>query len=572
VEPNTAVVRHMADTIRHRGPDDSGDFSVASQAWGINLAMRRLAIIDREGGKQPVHAGKVDLVYNGEFYSHRRVRQELQRQGVSFRTECDTEVVARLWDAEGPDCLEKLDGMFALALWDRSRKSLYLVRDRIGKKPLFFWWDEAHNLLVFGSEIKALLAHPHVPREVNPEALYHYLSLQYVPEPLTAYRGIQCVPPGGMVTYKPADGTLEVSSWYELQPREAGEITPADVKGVVTEAILARLEAEVPLGVYLSGGIDSSILAAVIRATGRELHTFSMGFVEDAYNELPLARQTAQRLGTIHHEAIVALPSLPVMAERIVAQYDQPFGDCSAIPTMLLAQESKKYITVALTGDGGDEAFGGYERYWVTKPEQGIIGYLQWLTPIPFGARDRLLDPGFLKSLAHIPHTRGWLVREALTYPGQDLLNQCMWLDVRTYLRNDIIPKMERASMAASVEARCPFLDHRVLELAFGIPSSQKVEGSVGKLILKDAFRDLLPLSVLLRPKRGFSVPISEWFRAEVGRQMLTAMVTDPNWPWGLFHGANIGALLEAHLSGKANLGHAVWMIYMLHAWLKRNF
>lgn len=567
----------MMDTISHRGPDDSGTFSLAGTDWAVNLGMRRLSIIDRAGGHQPVHRGRASVICNGEIYNHRKLRHNLTQASGPFKTTCDTECVARAWDAYGANCLPMLDGMFAFAVWDRNAKALYLVRDRIGKKPLFYHWDAGRNLLVFGSEIKAILAHPHVKKEINPEGLFHYLSLQYVPEPMTAFKGIQCVPPGGMVMYQPEKGTLGVLPWYELKPQCAtpgtpSEVTPECVLSVVSEAIGARLESEVPLGVYLSGGIDSSIIAAVAKTLKpNDLHTFSMGFAEDAYNELPQAKQLADRLGTIHHEAIVQLPQLPEMAQRIVAQYDQPFGDCSAIPTMLLAEESKKYITVALTGDGGDEAFGGYERYWTYDRKQGIGGYIPWMSVIPFGARDRMLDPEFKKSIAGSMHTMGWMLQQA-NYPGKDLVNQMGWLDVKTYLLNDIIVKMERASMAASVEARCPFLDHRVMELAFAIPGNRKIEAGVGKLVLKDAFKHMLPMAVIARPKRGFGVPMDSWLRSPVGRQMLMEMTTDLAWPWGILQGSPAGTMIESHLNGRANCGHAIYMLLMLHGWLKRNF
>jgi len=575
VEPDTTVVKQMADTIIHRGPDDYGDFSIVGKDWAVNMAMRRLAIIDREGGRQPMHTGKVDLVFNGEIYGHRRLQHNLSVVGVPFKTHSDTEVIGRLWDREGVSCLDQLDGMFAIGIWDRATQTLYLARDRLGKKPAYYWFDESRNIFVVGSEIKAILAHPRYHKEINPEGLYHYLSLQYVPEPQTAFKGIVCVPAGHYVAYRPAEGKLDVVKWWGPRPNDGdtdiGDRFTVKVRQVVSEAIACRLESDVPLGVYLSGGVDSAIIAAVAKQHLKELHTFSMGFAESSYNELPLAKQTAEYLGTIHHEAIVQLPQLPEMAQRIVDQYDQPFGDCSAIPTMLLAEESKKYITVALTGDGGDEAFGGYERYWVYDGKAGIVGYIPWLSVMPFRVVNHILDPEFAKSIIG-PHTLGWMFQQAAMFPGNDLLNQMMWLDTRTYLPNDIIVKMERASMAASVEARCPFLDHRVIELALAIPSSLKIAGNTGKLILKDAFRDMVPLSVLLRPKRGFSVPVGEWFRSEIGRQMLVDMTTDLNWPWAILDGPKVASVLDAHLKGQTNMGHPIWLILMLHLWMQRNF
>lgn len=564
----------MADTIIHRGPDDDGYFSISDRDWALNMGMRRLAIIDREGGHQPVHAGKVSLVYNGEIYNYRHLRRQL---GESlFRTESDTEVVARAWDAHDENCLSMLEGMFSCAVWNRSQKALYLARDRIGKKPLYLYWDETRNLLVAGSEIKAILAHPHVRKDINPVAINYYLSLQYIPEPLTALQGIQCVPAGGIVRYRPAEAKLDMGQWYECKPNDhanqVDETWPPKVRDTVIEAIACRLESEVPLGVYLSGGVDSAIIAAVAKQHLRELHTFSMGFAEDAFNELPQARQTAQYLGTVHHEAVVHAPQLPEMVERIVSQYDQPFGDPSAIPTMLLAQESRKYITVALTGDGGDEAFGGYERYLVADPARGIMGYIPYLTVIPPKTVSFLLDDTFRKSIMTAKHVSAWMVQQAMSYPGEDLHNQMAWLDVKTYLPNDIVVKMERASMAASVEARSPFLDHRVLELGMAIPSQQKIEGGTGKLVLKEAFRDMLPLQVMLRPKRGFGVPMDAWWRSDVGRKMLMDMTTDLEWPWGILDGGKVASVLESHLKHSANCGHVIFVIYMLHCWMKRHF
>jgi asparagine synthase (glutamine-hydrolysing) len=566
----------MIETIQHRGPDDNGIFTFCDTGWAVNMGMCRLAIIDREHGSQPKHCGDITLIGNHEIYNYRSLRDTV---GTPFSG--DTETVARAWANYGENCLPMLDGMFALAVWDRNKETFYLARDRIGKKPCYYYWDESRNLLVFGSEIKAILAHPHFKKDINPQAIYYYLSLQYCPEPFTAFKGIMCVPPGGIVRYKPAEGKLEVDTWYNLKPDPhytEGAVDPGDfvswTRETVTEAITCRLESEVPLGVYLSGGIDSSIIAAVAKQHLKELHTFSMGFEEDAYSELPLARKTAEYLGTIHHEAIVRVPQLPEMAERIINQYDQPFGDCSAIPTMLLAEESKKYITVALTGDGGDEAFGGYPRYWMSDPKDGIYGYFNWMAPIPFGLCVRLLTPKFRDELKGVMHTQAWMLQQATSYLGDDLRNQMGWLDARTYLLNDIIPKMERASMAASIEARSPFLDHRVMELAFAIPSTLKIEGDTGKLILKDAFKDLLPLSAILRPKRGFSVPIGEWFRTNVGRRMLMEMTTDLDWPWGILDGPVVTAMLEAHCRSEnpANYGHRIWMIFMLHLWMKRHF
>ena len=573
----------MADTLVHRGPDDDGYFSVAALNWSVNLGMRRLAIIDRAQGKQPMHAGKASVVFNGEIYNHGRLRYNLTVMGCPCKTQCDTEVIARLWDKEGVQCLDQLHGMFSFALWDRVEKALYLVRDRMGKKPLYYY--QGKNLLVFGSELKAVLAHPSVPKKINHEGIYHYLSLQYVPEPMTAYKGIQCVQPGHYLKYLPETGQIEEVQWWSLKPWETfdsvsnvgGAVAGASeraiteaTRNVVTEAITCRLESEVPLGVYLSGGIDSAIVTGVAKGACQELHTFCMGFEEESYSELNEARKTAELFGTIHHEAIARFPQLPEMTERIINAYDQPYGDCSAIPTMLLAEASKPYITVALTGDGGDEAFGGYQRYWMAKPDIGA--YLNWLAVLPFHIRDRMLAPGFRERIKGSLNTKAWLLQKAMAFPGKGVRNQMGWVDIHSYLPNDIIVKMERATMATSVEARCPFLDHRVMELACAIPDDQKMEPGVGKLILKEAFKDMLSMAVLMRPKRGFGVPMNEWLRSEVGRQMLMEMMTDLSWPWEIFEPSGVTGMVEAHLKGDANIGHAIWIILVLHMWLKKHF
>lgn len=570
------IVQSMCDTIQHRGPDDEGYQCIASMTWAINLGMRRLSIIDRAAGQQPMNRGAVTLVFNGEIYNHRRLRHNLTQVGVQFKTDCDTEALAWTLDRHGMNGLSMLEGMFAFAAWNRNDRKLYLVRDRVGKKPLYYYWNEDKNILLFGSEIKAILANPLYEKAINWAGISHFLSLQYVPEPMTAFAGIQCVPAGHYATYDPNAGSFDVTPWWTLKP---GPEIPdeqeciARLKQTMETAVVSRLESEVPIGVYLSGGIDSSIIAAIAKQYCEELHTFTMGFKEEQYSEIPLARQFAEHIGTIHHEAIVEIPQLPEMAQRISDQYDQPFGDCSAIPTMLLAEASKQYITVALSGDGGDEAFGGYQRYAMAGQKQGIIGYLNWMTPIPFQFRDGMLSDSFKAKLADTTHTRSWMIQYILDAPVKDFHNQMMWLDTLTYLPNDIVVKMERATMAASVEARCPFLDHRIQELAFAIPPQYKIAGGeVGKYILKEAFMDIIPLIVLMRQKRGFSVPINEWFRQDIGKTMLADMTSDMSWPWDMFDPTKIAMLIESHIGGASSCGHSLWMLLMLHMWMKKHF
>jgi len=570
--PGDSTVAKMADTLVHRGPDDQGVQTISGRDWRVNMAMRRLAIIDREHGQQPFHAGRASVMFNGEIYNHKRLRKHF---GLMCNTDCDGEVIARLYDMIGLECIKHLEGMFTIAIWDRKERRLHLVRDRMGKKPLYYYWDQGRNLIVWGSEIKAILAHPSISKELNREAIYHYLSLQYVPEPMTAYEGVMAVPGGSILTYDYQVPFANLSKYWELGTNRVEvpgrETMLQQIRGTVRNAVHDRLESEVPLGVYLSGGIDSSIVTMLAKEQIEDLHTFTMGFEENEFNELPAARQTARYFGTQHHEEVVKVPCLPEMADRIVDQYDQPFGDCSAIPTMLMAESSKKYITVALTGDGGDEAFGGYTRYWTAQQTAGLPGYLGYLCVFPFPARDQLISLEFRNHLT-CEHTGALLMDHAIRFRGNGLRNNYMWVDTHSYLPNDIIVKMERASMAASVEARCPFLDHRVFELAFSIEDEDKIEGDQGKLVLKDAFKSQLPVQVLSRPKQGFGVPISEWFRAEHGQQLLAHMVSDLNWPWGIFEPKFCSQIIHNHLRGTLNIGHALWVLLMAHLWLKKHF
>lgn len=576
-------IRRMVETLHHRGPDDTGfldyGFTSGPQGFAVHLGMSRLAIIDRQHGRQPM-GGSCKVFFNGEIYNHHELRDVLSQCYGSeplwtFQTQCDTEVIAKAFEEWGPQFVGELDGMFAIAIWDTKQDRLYLYRDRIGKKPLYYYHDPCRKLLLFGSEIKAILAHPGYVKRPNWNGLYHYLALQYVPEPATAFAGIRCLPPGYMACYDPPTSTFKETPYFAWdtngQPRLDAAHAKASLQETVTQAVDKRLESEVPIGVYLSGGIDSAIVTALAaRSPNRpaELHSFTMAFPEEQYNEAPLARITAERCGTIHHVEIVQPMHLREMAERIVDQYDQPFGDCSAIPTMMLAQLSKKYITVALTGDGGDEAFGGYPRYWMSLGEQRE--YFKYMQIWPPGLRHDLMCPFWHDELDDI-ETEQWLLDHAAHGPAEDPWNRLMYLDAVTYLPNDIIVKMERATMAHSIEARCPFLDSDVLALSFSIPSSLKSNGG-GKAILKETFADLVAPEILTAPKRGFAVPMGEWFRQPAGLELLRDTLGDDDLTGQLFEEATLSRVVTAHMAGRGDYGHGIWIAVMLAMWWKKHF
>ena len=572
-------ITNMVDALNHRGPDDRSygyyDWQYRNEpsvnGGFSNLGMCRLSIIDRERGKQPF-GRTCKVFFNGEIYNHQTLRRNLRHfDSVSCATQCDSEVVAKVYEADKEHFVGLLRGMYAIAVWDFQEEKLKLYRDQVGKKPLYYYYRS--GVFLFASEIKAILTHPAYEKKINERGIWQYLCMQYIPEPETAFDGIKAVPPGGSVVFDPKADMLWVTQGRaiempDLRPEESEAETIAQVKDTVEGAVEVRLESEVPLGVYLSGGIDSAIVTALAAKHVDELHTFTMGFLEEECDETALASVVSARYGTNHHDKMVDLNSLDLRAtaDEIVAQYDQPFGDCSAIPTMLLAKLSKKYITVALTGDGGDEAFGGYPRYW----QAGYGNYWQFMTVWPPRRRSQLWPGGGGKFADDNPES---YINDFITDPYRGKTH-LMYSDVRTYLLNDIIVKMERASMAASVEVRCPFLDPAVLDLGLSLRSDLKIGKNEGKLILKKAFADYLPLETLSAPKRGFSVPLNKWLREKAGIELMaqTILAKDAFSALDGFDRNVVAQLIVSHLNHDVSIGHAIWVLIMLDLWLRRNF
>lgn len=580
----TQNIERMISALEHRGPDDRAyhwdTFTCQSRQISIRLGMSRLAIIDREHGQQPF-GDRCKAFFNGEIYNHREIRSDLRMYSQEYhcKTDCDSEVVAKLYEKNGDSFVRNLDGMFAIAIWDQEEKILKLWRDRIGKKPLYYYHDEQEGIFLFASEIKAILTHPAYKKEINTNAIYKYLSMQYVPEPETAFAGIKQVFPGCWLYYNPALNEIATVGYWDLIPDDSIYKSHSrhdwmnDIQVLMHRAVNKRLESEVPLGVYLSGGIDSAIVTALASQHVKELHTFTMAFLEDEFNEAPAARRVAHEFNTIHHEETVTSVDLINMAREIVKQYDQPFGDFSAIPTMLLARLSKKYITVALTGDGGDEAFGGYPRYWMCAGREE--SYWKYVTVIHPAMIEGLVPSRRLPD--HLTDPEMYIMQNLpLAQMNDNRATSMMYCDMKTYLVNDIIVKMERATMASSVEARCPFLDPGVLQLGLSTPADLKLGKSEGKLILKSAFEKYLPAEILKLPKRGFSVPMDQWLRQSEGLILLNETLLEKNNTSGIdlvgIDRPAVGQLVRSHLVGASNMGHALWILIMLDLWIKEHF
>ncbi|MDX1438232.1 MAG: asparagine synthase (glutamine-hydrolyzing), partial [Anaerolineales bacterium] len=523
----------MTGRLKHRGPDDDGFYQDAKAALG----MRRLSIIDLETGGQPIANERNDIwvIYNGELYNFRQLRRDLEKRGHLFKTQTDTEVIIHAYEEYGDRCVEHFNGMFAIALWDTKANRLWLARDRVGIKPLYYWTDGA--TLVFGSELKALVSHPDVPREIDPVAVDLFLSLEYIPAPRTIYAGVRKLLPGHTLSFDPEG--LRVTRYWEIPHKPIiadAESCAEQLKELLFDAVKIRLMSDVPLGAFSSGGIDSTaIIAYMDQAGAGAVKTFSIGFQDDTYNELPDAEHVAQHFGTEHHFRVLN-PDILDLVEELGAYIDEPFADTSVFPTYLVSKLARESVTVVLSGDGGDELFGGYDtyvaeqlyRYYAWLPasiQRGALPAMANLVP-PRPAKKgmvnkikRMIEGGALDPA--LQHTR-WMIfmnqaDKQQLYQGDllqalgwgstkrlmagyfeeaaafDPLGQQQYVDIKTYLADDILTKVDRMSMAASLEARVPFLDHRLVEFAINLPPDLKVDGSRTKVILRRAVRDLVP-------------------------------------------------------------------------------
>ena len=592
----------MCGRMLHRGPDDQG----IRVEDGCGIGMRRLSIIDVSGGHQPIanEDGSLWVVFNGEIYNYRALRAELDAQGHQWRTRSDTESIVHLYEQHGVGGLARLRGMFAIALWDARRKRLLIARDRFGKKPLYYAITPAG--FYFASELKCLRGEG-LPLDLDEDALRLYLQFGYIPDPATPFRAVRKLPAGGWMTFD-ADGRVEQGLYWQL-PRPAAQApasmtmdeAAARVRDLFDESVKIRLESEVPLGAFLSGGIDSgSIVASMARQTSKPVQTFSIGFEEKAFNELDGARMVAEKYKTEHHEFVVK-PDSAALVEKIAAQCDEPFGDPSAIPTWIVSELARKHVTVVLTGDGGDEVFLGYESFFRTVGlnrydaipgfVRGLLGAAATAMPYSFYGKNLLYAIGrrspleryfevcypghFFRQRLHQEHwfrpAREERLRRELAWALPDgigdVLRQAVYFEATAKLAGDMLVKVDRMSMAHSIEVRCPLLDHELAEFAYSLPAEWHMHGGRGKALLLRAVGDRLPAGLLSLPKRGFGVPLADWFRGPL-RAMLHDHLTGPRFRQrGYTHASFVDYLIQEHESGRRDNAYRLWELLMLEMW-----
>jgi asparagine synthase (glutamine-hydrolysing) len=598
----------MGEQIRHRGPD-------AGATWldeGIGLVHRRLSILDlSEAGTQPMvsASGRHVIAFNGEIYNFKEIRQDLLGQGVRFRTGTDTEVLLELYEREGPDCLARLNGMFAFAIWDRQARQLFLARDRLGKKPLYYYQRDGE--FAFASEIKALHPLPFLDTTLRPDALKDFFFYQYVPDPKSIYQSVHKLPPAHWL--KLADGQVSIQPYWDLRFTSQSSTDENELRHELLDnlgqAVKRRLVSDVPLGAFLSGGVDSSaVVSLMAAATDRPVTTCAIGFDSEKYDEVQYARQVAEQFATEHHEFTVreqVADSLPAIARF----FDEPFADPSFVPTYFVSRLARQQVTVALAGDGGDENFAGYTKYAVDAREnqlrrlfpawlrQGLfpqLGGMAGQIPHRLGRRARSL----LTSLAQDPASAFYLSnrfcdpavwnrianpdlqRATAGYDPADItrqhyhqadagdhLSRVLYADFKTYLPGDILVKVDRMSMANSLETRAPLLDYRFVEFAAGVPSRYKLQGAEKKYLLKKAFEGQLPHDILYRKKMGFSVPLAQWLRHEI-RPLAEPLLTRAESPLARFFRMDVVAgLWQTHLSGQDRYTQELWTLLALALW-----
>jgi asparagine synthase (glutamine-hydrolysing) len=602
----SVVLDRMCRIIAHRGPDDQGTLVTGAAALG----MRRLSIIDLAGGRQPMSGcdPRITLVFNGEIYNYRELRRDLEARGHSFKTNSDTEAILHGYEEHGTACVEHLRGMFGIAIWDERTRSLFVARDRAGKKPLYYTLTP-EGTLVFGSELKSLLQHPEVRREVSPEALDAYLSFGYVPDPLSIFKDVHKLPPGCHLTF--ADGRVTVRQYWDF-PFEPEEGRTEDdwveeLRVLLDEAVRVRLVADVPLGAFLSGGVDSSaVVGLMARAGDRPVKTFSIGFREDSYDELKYARVAAERFGTEHHEFTVT-PDVCAVVDELVWHFDEPFADSSALPTYMVSKMARDYVKVVLSGDGGDELFAGYTRYAVDQRRSGFArlprvvreGLMQPLgRRLPHGARGRnfihnvALDPvdryveevsvftrlnkpslyteEFRRRLGASDPAALFLEHAARARTGEPL-DALLYLDAKTYLPGDILTKVDRMTMAVGLEARAPLLDHKLIEFVGRVPARFKMRGLETKHLFKRAVEGLVPDEILRRPKQGFGVPIQHWINSELRGRTRETLLDARATGRGYTDTSYVRLLLDEHERGRRDHATELWALFVLELW-HRNF
>jgi len=605
-----ALLQRANDTLTHRGPDDCGYYIDGN----VGIAMRRLSIIDVAGGHQPINneTNNIHIVYNGELYNYKHLRETLQQKGHKFKTKTDTESILHNYEEKGTDLFSDLNGMFAFAIWDSIQQSLLIARDRLGIKPLFYYED--NEKFIFASEIKSILAYGDIDKTLDHHALFDFLTFNYIPAPKTIYQKIKKLQPGHYLLIQ--NNKITIRSYWSYDYLENNNLTEIkacnQLEELLYDAIKIRLMSEVPLGSFLSGGIDSSTIAYFITKhhLKEELHTFSIGFdIASKYNELPFSSIVAQQLNTTHHTKVVK-PGMVDLLPKVTALLDEPMSDPSTIPTYLLSEFTKNYVTVALSGDGGDELFAGYER-------QRVMTILKRFYSLPNGIQNFLSQnvfsklksteqkDGFLSSVARILNDivngysstyKRWvtnfnpnlmknllqpeLYNDYLDYQvykiiddcysdKQDAINQSLRFETQYYLPDDLLVKVDRMSMGHSLEVRVPFLDHRLVEFAASLPVNMKIKGYTTKYLLKKVMSDYLPKSIIKKPKQGFSPPIKEWLKNDLADYCRESFNQQKLGDY--FNQESLSNLLNDHYSNKRDFQYQIWSLLVFSLWLNQS-
>lgn len=608
------LLSRMNESQFHRGPDEGGLHTEP----GLGFGHRRLSIIDLSSGQQPMHSqdGNVVLTYNGEVYNFPELREELEALGYSFRTHCDTEVILYAWQAWGESCVERLRGMFAFAIWDRSSQTLFLARDRLGVKPLFYA-ELSNGQFIFGSELKALKQHPLLPKEVDPTAIEDYFGFGYIPDPKTIYRGVYKLEPGYCLTIKRGQNVYRPKQYWDVkfQTASVGGAAEAGEELIerLREAVKIRMVADVPLGAFLSGGVDSSGVVALMAGLSKEpVNTCSISFGDPKFNEAQFAAQVAERYHTAHRVEQVD-PDDFSLIDRLSGLYDEPYADSSALPTYRVCELAKKQVTVVLSGDGGDENLAGYRRYrWHTYEERmrallpdalrvplfstlgrvypkldwapkvlrakttlesigrdSMAGYFHSVSLLSNGMRNQLFSDSLKRELQGYQAIEVFrrYSRQAPDHP----LSMVQYLDLKTYLAGDILTKVDRASMAHALEVRVPLLDHKLVEWMATLPPDLKLHGREGKYLFKKALEPYLPNDILYRPKMGFAVPLSSWFRGPLKQRVQQALLGETLKSTGWFDEAYLHHLVSQHQSGLRDYSASIWSLLMFEAFLRNS-
>ena len=600
----------MSSLLSHRGPDDSGIYLKGN----VGLAHRRLSIIDlTPAGHQPMpnEDESVWIVFNGEIYNYQDIRRDLLVRGHRFRSNTDTETIIHLYEDKGEDCVQDLRGMFAFAIWDAKKRRLFCARDRVGKKP--FVYAHTGEGLFFASEIKSLLACSSLDKKIDYSALHHYLTYQYVPSPLSIFATIKKLPPGHMLSYE--DDTLTIKRYWNLSYRNKLHLPSLEDYGkrleeLFEEAVRIRLRSDVPLGAFLSGGIDSSLVVAMMqRLMNQPVKTFSIGFKEEAYDELAFARMAARQYQTDHHEFVVKPDALSILPQ-LVWHYNEPFADSSAIPTYYVSKMTREHVTVALNGDGGDESFAGYERYVADK----LADYYRYVPPfirdgifqkvinrLPYSTNRKSFVrrlKRFIKGISEVPERRyvRWICffdnemkRDLYTAAFHDLMkytdsvdltvnwygkadgkafiDKTLFVDVMSYLPEDLLVKVDIATMAHSLEARSPFLDHKLMEFAASLPDDLKLRGIESKYLLKHTLCGMIPRPIVQRKKMGFGVPLDMWFRNDLKEMAYDVLLAKKCTERGYFKPESLQKLLDEHVSERYDHSYRIWALLFLEMW-----